>query len=181
MIYQLMPIWCHLVTTIQCVQELWQFLQVYKYKYVDNRLHFFFRPEYIKKYMPRKKARVTSKPWVNFKNQIFWYMYCSVKKTTGKIADTFVPYRAHLNMIFWKNYSQISLCLSKKGRQQNNLQTLSLNGRGWQMPYNVERKLHINSIEKRVMRAIPNKDISEGDQQKLMSILYSSLLMDMQE
>ena len=49
------------------------------------------------------------------------------------------------------------------------------------MPYNVERKLHINSIEKRVMRAIPNKDISEGDQQKLMSILYSSLLMDMQE
>ncbi len=35
---------------------------------------------------------------------------------------------------------------------------------------NVEKKSHTNSIEKRVMRAVLNQDIAEGDLQQLMSV-----------
>ena len=74
-------------------------------------------------------------------------------------------------MNLWIRYSQIFLRLKIQSKGVTIIvQTLSLNGTDLQKSYVVEKKSQINSIEKRVTRAILNKGLAESDLHHLMGI-----------
>ena len=61
----------------------------------DYIFDFFSYPKYIKKYIPSNIARETAADLVDFKNQQFRYLHCSVKKIILKVTKTFVPIASH--------------------------------------------------------------------------------------
>ena len=136
----------------------------------DSILDFFAQAEYMKKYMPSLKLRNTSTTLVNFDNQRFRYLYHSVKKMIYKIIETFVPgpsQHEFMDTLF------TDILESKKNKQGSNNYCPNIKSK-WdrltKVICNVEKHSRINSIEKRVSRAILNKGLAESDLQHLMSV-----------
>ena len=136
----------------------------------DSILDFFAQAEYMKKYMPSLKLRDTSTNLVNFDNQRFRYLHHSVKKMIYKIIETFVPgpsQHEFMDTLF------TDILASKKNKQKSNNYCPNIKSK-WdrltKVICNVEKHSRINSIEKRVCRAILNKGLAESDLQHLMSV-----------
>ena len=134
----------------------------------DSIFDFFSYPQYMKKYIPSKIARETATDLVDFKNQRFRYLHHSVKKIILKVTKTFVPGVSHDEFVEAILTDIISSKIKKKGKNPKISRIKDKWERLTNVLCNVEKHSNINSIEKRVTRAILNKGLAEGDLQSLM-------------
>ena len=134
----------------------------------DSIFDFFCQPEYIKKNIPSKKLRESSKDLVNFKNQRFRYLYQSVRKMVLQLVNTFVPGPSKTVFVD-ELFTDILSTSQKKVKHKNKPVDFRTK---WEKLSSVickiEKETHYNSFEKRMMRAILNKGVSEGDLNDLM-------------
>ena len=134
----------------------------------DSIFDFFCQPEYIKKNIPSKKLRESSKKLVNFKNQRFRYLYQSVRKMVLQLVNTFVPGPSQ-TVFLDELFTDILSTSQKKVKHKNKPVDFRTK---WEKLSSVickiEKETHYNSFEKRMMRAILNKGVSEGDLNDLM-------------
>lgn len=137
--------------------------------HTDSMLDFFCLPEYIKKNIPSKKQRESSQKLVNFKNQRFRYLYQSVRKMLLSVVDTFVP--GPSQAVFLDELFTDILSLSKKKVKHKN-KPVDFKSK-WEKLSSVickiEKQSHYNSFEKRMVRAILNKGVTERDLNDLMN------------